>query len=616
MKALRSNCSKLFGQLLSLLRRITESLLNSLSFQDGFGTFNDITEALSNHNAAALNSQTLSVLKKTVESWKYQSFSFASSQSLPSSQNNDEKNIIVSNGILLLGHFCWLIKYNGSSIVEGALTDRNRHDNAESSLFLFSTSSSFVSEEQFRSAFEIADTDGDGIIDLKEIQDALMALSLGELYEDSYVDDRSNGDSASKTIREQKEMSPSVTISNLSYDEFLLIYGSNLSSPVTDGEFSSTEKFHHALDKLIATNYLSWSLLLTGNAFRSFRLQLSKDLGLEDLLSSTSNTPSAIDKNKKFKSRWLRRLDESSNSSTLYDNNDENSSLPASCSFSLISTLFVISSTVNKYFISIDLFQQFYPCKGVSVLDEPSDFLFLTSSDDCNKPINIIDFVRKFVQFLTVTLIVNTYDGMIINKIETLSEANNANRSWNDSFDDVTIQCYFDLIILKEALANSSSSVSLNHSQCVDLLNNCINKIEVSLDPVMNEFILQHIKENSKIFVSSLSFVLPWIEKGKPLLSFDDNTDVTNVSKSDTSASVLSQLLPSFVMGATSSYSVTRFTLLPLALSTQPLNNKAEYSGFSLESRATVVAKGESKSKVVTSEQQVNSSTSNILKWW
>jgi hypothetical protein len=611
MKALRSNCSKLFGRLLSLLRRITDSLLNSLSFPDGFGTFNDIMEALSNHSAAALNTQTLSTLRKIVGSWKSsQLFSFSASESLLSSQNSSEKNIIISNGIILLGHFCWLLKYHGSSIVEGTLTDRNNHDSAESSLF--SASSSFVSEEQFRSAFEIADTDGDGIIDFKEIQEALMALSLGDLCEGSHDGDGSNGDSTLKT--NMWETSPSIPASNLSYDEFLLVYGSDLSSVTSKGEFSSVEKFHSALDKLIATNHLSWSLLLTGNAFESFRLQLSRDLDFEGLFSVRPNRPSTVDNNKKFKSRWLRRLD----SSTAFDNNDENSSVPASCSFSLITTLFMISSTFNKHFISIDLFQPYHPSTDVSLSDEPKDLILRSSSDfSSSTPINIVEFVRMFVQFLTVTLIVDTYDGMIIQKIKTLTEANNSKKSWTDSFDDVTIQCYFDLIILKEALATSSSSVSANHSQCLDLLKNCINKIETSLDPVMNEFILQHIKENSKLFVSSLSFVVPWIENGKPLSSLDDATDVTssNISKSDALDGVISQLLPSFASrDVTPSYPVARFTLLPLALSTRPINMKEEYSTFPLENRPPL--KGESRSKAAASEQQSNSSTSNILKWW
>ena len=84
------------------------------------------------------------------------------------------------SGILIIGRIAWLLKIRGRFIEEALVQFKSRASssslsNASDPIGGFSISSADMSsEEQLRSAFEIADTDGDGIVTNAEAVEAIQ----------------------------------------------------------------------------------------------------------------------------------------------------------------------------------------------------------------------------------------------------------------------------------------------------------------------------------------------------------------------------------------------------------------------------------------------------------
>lgn len=120
---------------------------------------------------------------------------------------NPNSNLLLS-GTLLIGRIAWLLKIRGR-FFEDALLPLS-HSSNNQGINNSPIIEQFTSEEQMKSAFEIADTDGDGYVTYNEAIEAIQALALGDSVTDS------------QRASQCPFLSPSLTPS-LSFGEFSLL---------------------------------------------------------------------------------------------------------------------------------------------------------------------------------------------------------------------------------------------------------------------------------------------------------------------------------------------------------------------------------------------------------
>ena len=86
-------------------------------------------------------------------------------------QVSAEGKTCILNAALLLGRLAWLLKINGRFIADALQPIQGAVGNDS------------ISDDQLFSAFEIADTNGDGLVTVTEATEALQALSLERVDE-------------------------------------------------------------------------------------------------------------------------------------------------------------------------------------------------------------------------------------------------------------------------------------------------------------------------------------------------------------------------------------------------------------------------------------------------
>jgi hypothetical protein len=330
MEALQSNCCRLLGQLSAFLRQILEQLRVLLLEQTSALTL--LGSSVSHKSSALPSGASLFVQSlyqhflPSSSSHSHSSFSLKPSlledklddqKSQTGGINKEESQQVIqrmgSMSALFVGRLAWLLRTHeyarftrSALFVSGSQASGSSGGSSSHSLL----SGVRVAEEQCRSAFEISDADGDGVIHLHEAIDALRALCVGDRETEllgmfhaqnpspstfsSPVQAGRKGDEEGSTfvatspadvvangsfVRHSTQLLPLVTapslteLHSLTYEEFLLVCGPALQVPAM--ELQCLARFHRALDHLIVFAHMMY---LATTFTTSFLSQLCQEL--------------------------------------------------------------------------------------------------------------------------------------------------------------------------------------------------------------------------------------------------------------------------------------------------------------------------------------------------
>lgn len=338
-------------------------------------------------------------------------------------------------GALFLGRLALLLKQENEILHSDLFEIYALHEKlAEATEF------GFITNEQLKSAFEIADTDGDGIINHSEAVEALSALSVSGInltYQPRSFD----------------------------YEEFLLIFGPHLLSPQ---EFDPSQLINNSLDRLILKSHFLWVTVLVETEFSYFEIELNSSL--------TNFRSSFSEAGFKAKALWALQTGE------ILQVGDPSLSgdgilLPSSCSVSLLCLLHKLSYELSAAGISIDLFQ------SELKVGEDEGFPEYSKQNNCLLPV-LVHYFRE-----TVFVSLHKIYGKILHLFSNLDG--------NDgTVEDNLLQCMYDLLILSQSLPKTgkmSSDFSL-----------LLEKYEALMDPVNSEFALPRLRKEAELAVFTL----------------------------------------------------------------------------------------------------------------
>ena len=262
-------------------------------------------------------------------------------------------------GTLIIGRLSWLLKIRGRFIEEALVQSKARSlsvstngSGAELGSVFAINAADLSSEEQLRSAFEIADTDGDGVVTNAEALEAIQALSTGNTLESSTP---------------PQYLHPSV-VPSLSFNEFVLV----CNDIVNENESRPLIRFRACVDDVAQTAHGIWSSCLLDGLRRRFDLSMRLELlGIDTVFDGTlsfeslfgkafemSSTLSSHDKKnlcRKLFSVTKRKLKISWVTETL---ELEDVMIPTGISASLTEFLFSISKHSSGSLLSVDTIQE------------------------------------------------------------------------------------------------------------------------------------------------------------------------------------------------------------------------------------------------------------------
>lgn len=170
-KALRLYCSKLCGQLLCTLRMVAQHLqavLHSISFSQG--ALLSEAHAKGKLLRAKLKACERPELEAQAAAYREHFRSRAASQ--PNHPNPQQCAQLVANGLLLMGRLAWTMKHRCNALFTALQSSETPAPPSKST----AAAGNFISLEQLKSAFEIADTNGDGVLE----RDEALEVSLSE----------------------------------------------------------------------------------------------------------------------------------------------------------------------------------------------------------------------------------------------------------------------------------------------------------------------------------------------------------------------------------------------------------------------------------------------------
>jgi hypothetical protein len=571
MNVLRANCSKVLGQLLAMIRRLVANFQRILCASSNAGG-----KYFSSSNTVPLDNSVPSVVLKEIKRF----FDELQPNKSSTVDGNTTARIsnVVSNGLIFLGRFTWLLKYGCDSVREALSGTRQGSSLSTDAADLFSDNSPYlsISEDQFRSAFEIADADGDGIIDGLESNEALLALSLEKAS--------GNKPQSGHNIRGTSSPASLTDVVNLTYGEFVLLFGAKAFPPEI---FQPLSWVYEGLDALILNCHVTWVLFVVLDCYEQFNDQILTDF---NLLEDPAVGVSLASKNK-FLAFWIAMDLE------LEMLGDEKLLLPRSCSPSFLQFMFNVSSKIGNMIISIDTFQD-SPNEESSVLSEARPLF-----------VSLIDMILHFLADLLLRLYLSTYDSLLHkfkNRLQSF-EASEKSLSATGETDKSMLQCLLDLALVKMLCIRTPK-----HLSSVEKL---VQSFQNELDPVMMELVSCQLERNSKSCYSNISslFCYEFLPKELSLSEQNGNDSGPNSVQNKVVDNVLANLLSQQNEEA---MSTSRFTLLPIAMVTvsQPGYKESRPLSKKLPTPESVefTQKSDKLPKPTSSSNIFNSAT----KWW
>jgi hypothetical protein len=228
--------------------------------------------------------------------------------------------------------------------------------NKSSSSILQQLGTHRLSEEQCRSAFEISDTDGDGILQEYEALDALRALCTGDReqevlaifthhhhhhHQQQQQHRIGGGGGGGVAIASSLSLTQLATIT---YEEFLLICGHSLL--LSNEELRSVDRCHEGLDHIISYTHLTYLMIQSWISLPSYLTQLSNAYQIIPFHNGPKSNNSQLQQFRILTNQWKL--------CTIADNDEEEMMLPTNLVHATQQFLYQITRDMTQTLFSAD----------------------------------------------------------------------------------------------------------------------------------------------------------------------------------------------------------------------------------------------------------------------
>ncbi len=418
-------------------------------------------------------------------------------------------------GLLLVGRFVWLMKLNGR-FFEEALNKKDLDNKQNFHLFGSSNATvDLISEDQLRSAFEIADTDGDGIVTCSEAIEAVQALAVNP------------NDSSNTSTYASLHLLFAATPS-LKFAEFTL-----LCAHLTASEsFYPSKRFKECLEDLLTFCHQKWSektikciqLYSFGN-LTPFCTQLHDDYGITFIqqyqLKNSSISRLVIPL--LFKSSWRQELIEIDSG----DSVKEKVLIPTSTSNSIFNFLFKVNQCITAGIMSLDTIQP------IVELHKSNN----GENSNCNK---LVKYCVETIYQAALKGIAEYYTGMLRDIVTHNGSIGGA----STYLEDCALQAIFDLTLCD--IIATKSGITPPKSFKLSMTG-----WKSKLDPINAELTAPYIVSGANSFINRTRLLLP------------GNFGVSSIESNDTTNSMMTSNTINEIFSKTNSNNI-RFGYLPL----------------------------------------------------
>ena len=526
-RALYVQCSQLVGHVAVLLRSLCASLTTTLE-----------TQARLSARAAAASS------------------SAAAAKSGSPSETAPDNSAALLSGLLLVGRLAWLLKIRGR-FVEEALAPARADCQTGADAPLPTATYDIVSLDQLRSAFEIADTNGDGVLTYLEAVDAVQALTVSDSAEAGHE-------------RAIPFLAPRLTPS-VNYQEFALLCAHML----TGDTCSPVGRLGACLDELLASTHRVFAERSLTPLSLQLSLALEKDFGLCSAGNSSSSSggygkdghghghgSSVSLQPSTFRSSWRRQSVE------LDGGEREQVAVPTACCSALSAFFFLVAHVAATSLLSIDTVQELpgadlYPAAGPRA----------GQGSGQSQPL-----ISRLALFATTALYQRAVEAVAQRYMELLKAPSAAAGEGHGavaapSEEDVALQACFDLLVCEALTARLTPSASAPAAaasaapaagQGSRLLKTTLAGWKARLDPINAELLVPLLQVAAARFAAANHLLLPCLQapsaaKGSGSGSGSDGKD-SSPPAADSPSSAIAGVFPAA--------QPSRFALLPLPMST------------------------------------------------
>jgi hypothetical protein len=453
---------------------------------------------------------------------------------------HDEEMANLLSGLLLLGRISWCLKHRGSRLwnaIEAQKKEFFRDQEEAQGAGAFKRYD-LSSEDQLRSAFEIADANGDGILRIDEAIEAIQAINVS-----SYKTASSLNEEDSSVF----EFLSSTLTPSLSLHELALMCGDLLTPEAT----IPVARCHLCLDSLIEQAHVYWSEVLTKDLARSLASNLSVELGAD---ADGVGVGVGIGV---CKSLWKKT------SLHLEDGPDEVVEIPTSCSSSLSSFLTLLSARAAYGIFSVDTTQEILSHSFLLEGWQSSNGEGGGIIDSCLAN-NIFHDLRRKAVPCVLRAYSSVYKSILTSSSSATSSATSAAakkqiETWRE---DCALQVLFDLNVIEKVADQEYLNTKNGHTmirKSIDTWKTLIDPINLELLlPAVNAQVDDHLSSSKSILAGAKVFgpVTVTDKDGEVPTSISNNREAKNegtTKKSDVFFSVNSPklaLLPSSISTA------------------------------------------------------------------
>lgn len=412
---------------------------------------------------------------------------------------------LLLNGVHFLIRFVWLLRSSSGDFLSRVLNSSTVH---LKSLSRHQHYQYMTTIEQIISAFDIADTDGDGSLNWNEALEAVEALWIDPsmiLTGKSGEDDMNESSEPinfdflwydAPTLQCMETLGLTFTL-----EDFRLVC-SQMIAPPSHASPSTIEIptvcLQRSLESLLSTATLTMKSEIVTYFRESYRSGLTSSFPVSDLIT---NQPFAelFSSSPEFRSKWKVRL-AALESDAETDELTEQVTIPCSPTNHVSSLLRYLSNFLHHTSLSIDTTHRTH-----DPIHVPSHLHNVPPS-----PVQVStlwDFLRTIYSASCRAMI----DEELHSHFKTVSEFVSTSSKFQQHYEDYALQIVYDLNILHSSLAADSSSSSPSSSfSCYDLFYN-------SIDPVNISFLEPFLLEESTGYLSRYHLLLPGVETRQTL---------------------------------------------------------------------------------------------------
>ena len=351
-------------------------------------------------------------------------------------------------GILVLGRISWSLKTRGnflSNIFSSTMAAYHSSGISNSRRFNLS------SDDQLRSAFEIADANGDGLLTVEEAIEAIQAIDVSQRREVNYCEFLTS------------DLTPSLSLPELA------LMCCDLLAPEA---CTPLEHCVACLDSIVDKAHVCWCDIMIEDLGESLRANISSEFG-------------SVGQSRDFKALWEL------SAVSLDDCGAENVLLPATASSSLTTFLSLLNFRVTRGILSVDTVQDLVPHE-----------LGINRGSRACLTAHILGRLKESSVHAVLSAYNQVFQDIYSAQIRPLSKRRDS--EWKE---ECALQALFDLRSLKGLLKSHLEDSTLEPST-ENAINKTLRTWETLIDPVNFEFSMPVIGRNLDKYLLASSMLL------------------------------------------------------------------------------------------------------------